>query len=418
MDRLESLMLCLVAASSGVYVTMVAAFLAGMVRRTSHSPETHSWKPPRVSILKPLAGCDEELAANLASFSALTYPDYEILFGVPSADDPAAHVVRSFLDEFPQIAARMLVTRADDAKNPKVAQLLSLERAATGAVLVVSDSNVRVAPGYLDQLVAELRKTNVALVSNLIAGSGEQSLGAALENLQLGALVAPGVVASYRVLKKTISVGKSMAMWRHRLVSIGGFGRVAHLLAEDHMLGRAFEDAGFATRVSFAPVHNRNVGCSLRRTFDRHTRWAKLRRSITPLTFTFEPLLSPVLVASLACLLAPTRASAMLLLLCMLLQTGGAFLTTRVLRGHALAPRWIPLEIVRCYLMAACWACACASRRVSWRGHQLVLGRDSAILAEPGASVPVAASTPFARFTPPHAGAHFGNFVVAQERQQ
>ena len=40
------------------------------------------------------------------------------------------------------------------ATNPKVAQLLALEQAATGDIVVVSDSNVRVTPRYLDPLVA------------------------------------------------------------------------------------------------------------------------------------------------------------------------------------------------------------------------------------------------------------------------
>jgi len=379
MNTVESLMLCPAAASAGVYLTMVGAFLRAMARRPAPAAIDRA---PRVSILKPLAGADEELRENLASFAHLSYPDYEVLFGVTGLDDPASAVATAFMREFPHVAARLLVTRSEDAANPKVAQLLSLERAATGAVLVVSDSNVRVDSTYLQHLVGELHGCNVALVSSVIAGTGEQSLGAALENLQLGALVAPGVVASFAVIGRTISVGKSMAMWRHRLAAIGGFARVAHLLGEDHMLGKAFEQAGFATRVSLAPVNNRNVGASVRRTFQRHTRWAKLRRSIAPVPFALEPLLSPVLLATTSCVLWPTRVTVAALVACMVLQTVGAFITTRVVRGHALGWHWLPLEIVRCYLMWGCWLAACASRRVNWRGHELFLGRDSAIVLE------------------------------------
>jgi ceramide glucosyltransferase len=377
MGPLESFTLCAVGASAGVYSIMVGGFLRGVCRR---SPPLPLLARPSVSILKPLAGRDDELRDNLASFARLTYPDYELLFGVASVDDPAHAEAQAFLRAFPAVKARVLVTRREDAENPKVAQLLMLERVAKGAVLIVSDSNVRVEPSYVEHLVRDLSLPNVALVSSVIGGSGEQSFGAALENLQLGALVAPGVVASFVVLGKTISVGKSMAMWRHRLVSIGGFRRVAHVLGEDHMLGRAFEEAGFQTRVSFAAVDNRNVSCSVRRTVERHTRWAKLRRSIEPSAFFLEPLLSPVLVATAACLLVPARATALALFACMAVQTVGALVTTRVVRGHALGWCWAPLEVVRCYLMMLCWFSACVSRRVRWRGHDMRLGRDSAIV--------------------------------------
>ncbi len=177
---------------------------------------------------------------------------------------------------------RLIVTDPDAATNPKVAQLLALERAASGEVVVVSDSNVRVTPRYLDPLLAELSFPGVGAVSNLVAGTGERTLGAAMENLQLGAIIAPGIAASAFVLGRTITLGKSMAMWREPLQSIGGFARVAHVLSDDHMLGRAFARAGYQVRVSLWPVENRNVDCSLERTIARHTRWAQTRRALAP----------------------------------------------------------------------------------------------------------------------------------------
>ena len=56
---------------------------------------------PRVSILKPLAGGDDELAENLDSFARIEYPDYELLFGVASIDDGALPVARDFLRRHP-----------------------------------------------------------------------------------------------------------------------------------------------------------------------------------------------------------------------------------------------------------------------------------------------------------------------------
>jgi ceramide glucosyltransferase len=377
MDGLEGLLLAPAAASAGLYLLMVGGFLVAMRRRDrAPAPKIH----PRVSILKPLAGVDDELEENLKSFARLDYQDYEIILGVASVEDRAYPVARRFVEEVGHHRARLLVTDPDAATNPKVAQLLSLERAATGAIVVVSDSNVRVTPSYLDPLVAELARPGVAAVSSVVAGTGEQTLGAALENLQLGALVAPGVVASAYIAGRPITVGKSMAMWRDALRRVGGFSAMAHLLSEDHMLGKAFARAGYKVRVSLCPVANRNVACSLKRTLERHTRWAKLRRAISPTGFVLEPMLSPVVMTTLACVVLQTKAFACAFLAALLLQTAGAVITTRVLRGTAPRWYWVPLEIVRAYLLFLCWLRACASKRVSWRGHDFELARDSAIV--------------------------------------
>jgi ceramide glucosyltransferase len=334
--------------------------------------------------MKPLAGVDDELEENLASFARLDYPDYEIILGVASVEDAAYPLARRFVAKLGHDRARLLVTDPDAATNPKVAQLLSLERACRGEIVVVSDSNVRVTPAYLDPLVAELGRPGVAAVSSVVAGTGEQTLGAALENLQLGALIAPAVVASASIAGRAITIGKSMAMWREPLRRVGGFARVAHLLSEDHMLGKAFTQCGYKVRVSLSPVQNRNVACSLRRTIERHTRWAKLRRAIEPVGFWFEPILSPMVITTIGCAILPSKNLALAFVSAVVLQTVGAVITTRVLRGSAPRWYWVPLEIVRAYLLFLCWLRACTSKRVSWRGHDFELARDSAIVpAEP-----------------------------------
>jgi len=381
MDAVQGALLALEAASAALYMTMVSGFLVAMRRRT---PARAPQNTPRVSILKPLAGIDDELDENLSSFATLDYPDYEIILGVASVDDDAYPVARQFVEKVGLERVRLIVTDPHAATNPKVAQLLALERAASGEVVVVSDSNVRVTPHYLDPLIAELSSPGVGAVSNLVAGTGERTLGAAMENLQLGAIIAPGIAASAFVLGRTITLGKSVAMWRQRLQSIGGFARVAHVLSDDEMLGRAFARAGYQVRVSLWPVENRNVDCSLERTIARHTRWAQTRRALAPVAFAVEPALSPIVTTTLACLASPTRLFGLALLSAAVIQIACAAVTTRTLRGAALRWYWAPLEIVRCYLLFFCWLRACCSRRVTWRGHQVELIRDSAIVpAEP-----------------------------------
>ena len=374
--RTDLLMLAPIAASIGLYGLTMAAYF-GARRRRADEPLASA---PRVSILKPYAGLDDELAENLESFARLEYPSWQLLLGVASIDDPALPVLRAFVDAHPELDARVVVTDPDAALNPKVAQLVGLAQASSGTIYVVSDSNVRVKPDYLLGLVGALARPGVGLVTSVIAGTGEESIGAALENLQLGAFVAPSIVAAARLMPhRPLAIGKSMAMRRRDLARLGGFASVGHVLAEDYLLGKRFRDAGQLVRVFLEPVENRNVAGSIRRTFERHSRWTKMRRASTPVGFAFELLLNPLIVTSLAFATAPTRALALALAAVAVAQMAFAQLALRATRGVALPWTWAPLELVRSAMVLACWLRAATSRSVLWRGHPFRLGAETSL---------------------------------------
>lgn len=374
-DPIEIVALGAMAASSGMYVMMMTAFSRAWSRR--HPPVLD--RCPRVTIFKPIAGLDDDLAANLETFAAIEYPAYELVFGIADVDDPAVPTVRTFLAKHPHLDARLVFTDPHRALNPKIAQLLGMEHVATGEIFLVSDANVRVRPNYLDGIVAELQQPGVGLVSNIVAGTGERTWGAALENLHLGAHIAPGVIGMKQAFGRPLTIGKSMAMWRRDLARVGGFASVANVLAEDYVMGRRFREHGIGVSIVLDAVANRNIDCDFRRMIERHTRWAKMRRAIAPTAFAFEPLLSPTAVALAAVTLSPTQRVAATFVAILLMQWLGAAFTTHAIRGHALRPRYLLLEPVRAVAMQVCWLRAVASRRVEWRGHAFIVGPDSVL---------------------------------------
>ncbi|MEO6811580.1 MAG: glycosyltransferase, partial [Isosphaeraceae bacterium] len=169
-----------------------AASLLWVTRRRRNLPE---FTPP-VTILKPLKGMDEGLEENLRSFFRLDYPVYQLLFGVSDPNDPAVPVVERLLAEFPNQDARLIVGYPPFGLNPKVENLAALLVHRTHETILISDSNVRVRPGYLRETACYLADPSVGLVTNLFAGVGEARFGAALENLQLNGFIAGGVAAA------------------------------------------------------------------------------------------------------------------------------------------------------------------------------------------------------------------------------
>lgn len=374
------LSVALVSLSLSTWLALLGAALLARAKRTrtAHAPCTTF-----VSVLKPLAGEDDDLAANLASFARLSHPHHELLFGVASLADPAARVAHAFLAAHPHVDARLVVTDRRAAENPKVAQLVGLAAVARGEVLVISDSNVRVAPDYLETLLGALASgARIGLATSLFVGTGERTLGAALENVQVTSFIAPAVAAS-SLSPFGLTIGKSMAIRVEALDAIGGLASVGHVLAEDHLLGRLVRAAGFGVALAPTPVENRNVRCDVLRTVERHTRWAKMRRAIAPGPFWLEPLADPLVVAAGSALAFHDRFGLALLGAVAIAKTLAAWVVTWALRGHPLALRYLPIELLRSGVAFLCWVRAAASRTVSWRGHPFVLGPDSTLLPAP-----------------------------------
>ncbi len=353
--------------------------IADAKRARSFDEDLRASRHRVVSILKPLAGVEDELRENLESFVGLLGPTYELLLGVASEDDPAAQVARAFVRAHPEIDAKLVVTDPSAAINPKIAQLLGLYRHAVGDVIVISDANVRVTPSYLVHLVGTLEREGCSLVTSIIAGTGERTVGAALENSILAMHATAGVVSAHALTGHAIAVGKSMAFRRDRLRAIGGLAAVGDVLAEDHALAQRMTRAGFRVGVSMAPVENINSTCSVRRSFERHTRWAKIRRAMAPGGYPFEPIVMPLIVSLFAFVLTRAELAAAAVVVAVLAQTIAAQVSLTMLRGRGLALRYAPIEVIRCLVLLACWSVGWTTRRVSWRGHPFRIGSGTVL---------------------------------------
>ncbi len=341
------------------------------VRRPRPAPGNACEQPP-VSILKPLCGADDELEANLASFAALDYPVYEVVLGVRSLRDPAFAAARAALRRWPD-RMRLVVQRYDEGRNPKVNQLVGLARAARHPVLVVSDSNVRVEPGYLAEIARELADPRVGLVTHPVAGTGERRLGSVLENLHLAGSVGPAIVATHRLVHREIVVGKSMALRREDLRALGGFEAVKDVLAEDHILGLWVRTRlGKRVRVATRAVSNVNRDRSVREFWGRYARWSVLQRQLVGApTYAAQLMLNPVLLA-LAGLLADRSPDALLAfgIVCTLkIVIDGA--SARVLRGRGFPLRHLLLVPVKDLLVGAAVIQGFLVDEVLWRGTRL-----------------------------------------------
>jgi len=83
-------------------------------------------------------------------------------------------------------------------------------------------------------------------------------------------------------------LGATIIVRRELLEKIGGFNRLAHFLADDHMLGRLISDHGYKVILSGYVVENVINEKSLGTLFRHELRWARTVRTVEPLGHAFS----------------------------------------------------------------------------------------------------------------------------------
>src|SRR5882762_10490479 len=231
---------------------------------------------PPVSILKPLKGTDPEIYECFRSHCLQDYPDYEIIFGVSDENDPAAVSVRQLQREFPQRDIRLVVCPEALGANAKVSSLAQMLPVVRYQHVIVNDSDIRVEPGYLRQVIAPLANERVGMVTCLYRGEAAGTLGSRLESLGIGTDFCPGVLAARQIEGGIrFGLGSTLAFRRTDLERIGRFESLVDYLADDYELGRRMAESGLSVELSHVVVATHLPAYNLREFFAHQLRWAR-----------------------------------------------------------------------------------------------------------------------------------------------
>lgn len=347
-----------------------------MVRRLFRVPPTGDpdFHPP-VSILKPVKGLDCEAFENFASYCQQNYPEFELLFGMADPGDPAAAEIERLQQEFPQHSIR-LICAPDIGPNQKASLLSHLAAEARYDVLVMSDSDMRVTPDYLQHVVPLLASEGVGLVICPYRGELARTLTARLEALYMGVTFLPSVVVARRLLGFNFAMGGTVAVRRRDLERIGGFASIVDCLADDYELGARIARLGLQVRLADYVVVSVLGATTFQEQWQREIRWARCVRVSRPLEY-----LGLLLTFStpLAAVLLGVSAGAELAWLALCVSVALRWLVAWLVSGHTHdreARRWLFWLPIRDMLTALLWAYGLFGRRVTWRGETYILDPD------------------------------------------
>jgi ceramide glucosyltransferase len=354
---------------------------------------------PFVTILKPLHGAEAGLFANLESFCLQAYAGrVQIICGVHDIGDQAVRVVRELQRAYPSIDISLVVDNRLHGENRKVCNLVNMQAAIRGDVVVLSDSDIRVGPNYLEEVVAPLADPSIGFVTCLYTGAATGSLWSRLSAMGINYQFLPNVLAGLRLGMAHPCFGATVALRRAVLDEVGGFAILADQLADDYDLGRAIRDAGYRGHVAASAVVH---ACDERRggeLWSHESRWSRTIRLIDPAGFGGSAVTYALPWAMIGCALAFSPAAIIALLV-----VAAARLHLAIVVDRATDTRAAPLYLLplRDLFSFAVFLSAFSSRSVSWRGRRYRVGADGALVpAEESvdASHPVPSSAFLRRF--------------------
>jgi len=352
------------------------------LERRGNPPPRDAFAPP-ASILKPVRGLDREAYENFASFCQQDYPEYEILFAVSDADDPTIPIIQKLIHDFPERSIRLLIGAEDLGASSKVCKLCRLVREARYSLFVISDSDVRVEPGYLRDVAAPFRDPQVGAVTTLFRGMQDHDFVADLDCVGSSAEFCAGVLVARQLEGVKFTLGATMATTRERLAEIGGFEALVNHHSDDFELGNRIAARGYRVELASEPVWMLFPAQTFREYLQHELRWTIGLRHIQPkghLGLIFAQGLpwsiAAAAVAPSAVVAAGYLAAYVVLRSLMAWTVGVWGLRDPVVRRRL----WIvPL---RDALAFPIWLASFASNRIRWRGLEFTI--------EKGRLVPVA----------------------------
>lgn len=373
------LSLAFIAASFfGCLCALGAACAARWFIRRPPAPTPATW--PNVSILKPLAGAEAQLAENIETYFNQNYPgQVQFVFGVQDPGDSAVPVIKSLIERYPELHLQLVVNSAAHGLNRKVSNLVNMGQAARHPVIVVADSDVAVGPDYLRTLAAHLAEPGAGAVTCLYRGRPSGGLWSRLAAMAVNDHFLPGAILGLALGLARPCLGSTIALTRETLVRIGGFEAVANQLADDYAIGKAVRKAGLRIVLPSMLVAHAFQEKSIGEVVRHELRWARTIFSVDPFGYVGSVFTHPLPLALIGAALRGFDrlglATALAALACRLI------LKCRLTREFNLPNPDYSLLIARDILSFAVYVGGFWSTRVRWRGQVFAVARDGTLLA-------------------------------------
>ncbi|RBP17161.1 ceramide glucosyltransferase [Roseiarcus fermentans] len=375
----------LVAVVAGAFVLHVAT--AAMTVRRLRSPREPDGallaSRPSVSVIVPIVALGPGEVATALSAFGIGYSRFELLYCAFRADEPGLDALRRRIASAPDVNARLLIGRERRSANPKLDNMEKGWAAARSDYLAIVDSNVDVPSDLIERLLA-VWDESTGLSCSIPIGVRPTGFWAHVECAFLNTFQARWQLAADS-LGAGFGHGKAMLVRRDFLAARGGLQALHFDVAEDSAATKIVRAANLGVRLVQRPFEQPLGRREATAVWNRHLRWAQLRRRSFPQVFFLEafgtvgaPLVAGLLLA--ACAGWPPLWAALMI--------AGSWYAVEAGLAVAVGWPWRPISFAACLvrdgMALAMWPVALVRASYSWRGQSVELADSSRLSAATG----------------------------------
>jgi ceramide glucosyltransferase len=347
--------------------------------RFLHRPESKTSDATALTVLKALHGDEPELYENLASFCTQDYAGpVQLIMGARDSADPALAVAERVKQAYPLMDIVLVADPTQHGTNRKISNLINMSAKTTGDVIVISDSDVRLAPDGLSRIVGALQSPGAGLVHCLYRGRPTASIWSKLAAMDIDTRFAASVALG-EVLGAHPCLGPTMALRADVLKRVGGLHILADQLADDFVLGAAVRAAGLRIVSPAMLIDHVFPETSARELLVHELRWARTVRLIQPAGYAGSAITHFLPLALIGAALTGFSHLGLTILLSLAAFRLVQALALSRMMGSRRARLWlVPL---RDLLSLGVFIGAFLGDRVEWRGARLKVDSDGAMAA-------------------------------------
>ena len=368
----------MIAVCGGGYVVFAAMSVRRFLAVDGHALADGEGPLPPVSILKPLHGDPVGLSDALETFVGQNGGgEVQYVFGMRGEDDPANGVVRGLQRRHPELDITCVVDPHVYGENRKISNLINIATVAKHDVLVISDADIIVAPGYLRHVVTALNGPGVGAVTCLYLGRAGVGIWS-----RLGAMGIDYQFMSNAIVGKTLGLanpcfGSTIALTRDTLTRIGSFDAFKDQLADDYEIGRAVRGLGLTVAMPPMTVTHRCDEPRWHGWIGHEIRWARTVRLIDPAGHAGSVITHPLPFALIAAALLGVSPISLALIFTVLGVRIAAKFAIDGATGARAGPWWLlPL---RDMLSFGVFVASFLGSTVDWQGRRFRVSRDGVL---------------------------------------
>jgi ceramide glucosyltransferase len=259
----------------------------------------------------------------------------------------------------------------DIGKNPKINNMHMAWNQSKYDLILISDSNVKVSENYLEELMS-VRQNGAGLVTQVIYGADAHTLAGHFDVIHSNTFYLKSSVI-LNLIKIPVVLGKAMLLSKRILNSKGGLHTVRNYLAEDFMIGKIMDQSGYKIELSKQLLRQSTVMTDFSSYWNRHVRWARLRKAHVWYAYLLEPLLFETLWPALLFFVSAQPLTQGFALFCLGLQVLANVMTHKFIIKESSSLQSMKWFWAKDMLIVCIWISGLLSNKVDWRGKKLQL---------------------------------------------